>query len=236
MQPYYEIIELREDVPINLFLHSTNEYMMHIHKELEIILVVEGSINIRVVDKEYLLKENDLILINPGEAHSTSRTIEDNTCLVFQLDPKSIDFIYPLFSKVTIDCKSFDYGKEEQGRFDIIRKGLAKMLKELSKKAPGYQLKIGSETLLLIKGLLHNFDHAEINEASLEESKDNIIRMNRIIRYIDENLYDLVTLEDIANLEGMSIYYLSRLFKNSIGMTFQEYKNQNIRIVQEEIR
>lgn len=226
MQPYYEIIELREDVPINLFLHSTNEYMMHIHKELEIILVVEGSINIRVVDKEYLLKENDLILINPGEAHSTSRTIEDNTCLVFQLDPKSIDFIYPLFSKVTIDCKSFDYGKEEQGRFDIIRKGLAKMLKELSKKAPGYQLKIGSETLLLIKGLLHNFDHAEINEASLEESKDNIIRMNRIIRYIDENLYDLVTLEDIANLEGMSIYYLSRLFKNSIGMTFQEYKNQ----------
>jgi len=226
MQPYYEIIELREDVPINLFLHSTNEYMMHIHKELEIILVVEGSINIRVVDKEYLLKENDLILINPGEVHTTSRTDEDNICLVFQLDPKSIDYIFPLFSKVKIDCKSFNYEKEEQKRFDIIRKRLASMLKEQTKKASGYQLKIGSETFLLVRDLLHNFEATEINETNLEESTDNIIRMNRIIIYVDENLNDSVTLEDIANVEGMSVPYLSRLFKNSIGMTFQEYKNK----------
>ena len=226
MHLHYEIVEGTDGIPINLFLHSINEYRTHIHKDLEIILVIEGSINIREGDKNYILKENDLILINPGEVHNTSRTDEDNICLVFQLDPKSIDFIFPLFSKVKIDCKSFNYEKEEQKRFDIIRKRLASMLKEQTKKALGYQLKIGSETFLLVRDLLHNFEATEINETNLEESTDNIIRMNRIIRYIDENLNDSVTLEDIANVEGMSVPYLSRLFKNSIGMTFQEYKNQ----------
>lgn len=226
MQPYYELVQVDDCVPISLFVHSTNEYMMHIHKEMEIVLVLEGSINITIKDKGYFLKENDFILVNPGEIHSTSKTNEDNICLVFQFDPINLEYYYPLFGKNIINCKSFEYGEEEQERFDIIRRRLARMLQELNKKTQGYQLKLGSETLLLVRDLLHNFEYRKIDKEEEQESKDNVQRINRIIKYINDNLDDGVTLDEIADVEDMSIYYLSRFFKQIIGMTFQDYKNQ----------
>ena len=41
------------------------------------------------------------------------------------------------------ECKSFDYGLEEQERFDTIRRYLAKVVLETSKKEKGYELIIG---------------------------------------------------------------------------------------------
>ena len=213
MQPYYELVKVEDCIPISCFVHSTNEYKMHIHKEVEIILVVEGSINITIKDKKYLLRENDFMLVNPGEVHSTSRRAEKNICLVFQLDPVHIENYFPLISNHVIDCKSFEYGEDEQERFDIIRKRLAKIFQELNKKKLAYQLKTVSEVLLLIRDLLHNFEYIILEDGEDYESQDSILRLKRIIQYIDDNLDKGVTLEELANSEDMSILSILKLIQ-----------------------
>ena len=58
---------------------------MHWHDEIEILLVLEGSVNIRMGDKTHLLHEDDLILINNREIHNIIKTQENNILLEIQI-------------------------------------------------------------------------------------------------------------------------------------------------------
>ncbi|WP_416387002.1 cupin domain-containing protein [Metaclostridioides mangenotii] len=43
---------------------------IHCHKELEFILVIEGSIKVNIRNETSVLKEDDFILISGNETHS----------------------------------------------------------------------------------------------------------------------------------------------------------------------
>ena len=47
--------------------------------------------------------------------------------------------------------------------------------------------------------------------------------MRKIVDYIDHHSGEKLLLSDIAENENFNLYYLSHLFKNSFGMSFQEY-------------
>ena len=224
MKGSYELLMMQEGVPTKVLLHRVNKLKMHWHKHIEIILVLQGSVNIRVGSKKYILTENDLILINSDEIHSTSKTNENNTLLVLQIDPELYNNYYPGFNKITFKCKSFKYNKDEQERFDIIRYHLARIVWELNKKKEGYKFKIGSEMLLLGKHLINNFYYQTI-ENNTEDIKKYTYRINRIINYIDENLDRGVTLQEVADSEELNVYYLSHYIKKTLGISFQEYIN-----------
>lgn len=144
MNNIHELIKVNEGLPIKLFVHSLDKIEMHLHKEIEILLVLKGSINVVVGGEKYLLSENDLILLNKDEIHSISRNVEDNICLALQVDSGNLNKVFPNFTKMVFDCKSFKYGPEEQERFDKIRYFLAKLIWEISKKKDKYQYSIGS--------------------------------------------------------------------------------------------
>ena len=221
----YELIKTDTGVPIKVLMHSVNKLEMHWHKQLEILLVLQGSINIRINDDEYLLKENDLILINSSEIHNTSKTNEDNIILVLQIDTQHYERYFHGFGKRVFDCKSFMYDEGEQERFDMIRQHLAKIVWELNKRKQGHSFKIGSELLLLAEHLLNNFQNEILEEDKVEDINKNIHRLNSIIRYIDNNFDRGVTLQEVADNENLSVYYLSHYIKKALGITFQEYLN-----------
>ena len=74
MSKFYEVIEMKDDSPIKILTHSVNKLEMHWHESMEIIIVLEGSINLRIEDKLFILQENDLVFINSKEIHNTSKT------------------------------------------------------------------------------------------------------------------------------------------------------------------
>lgn len=221
----YELVKSDVGVPIKVFLHSVNKLKMHWHKHLEILLVLQGSINIRIGNDEYLLKENDLILINANEIHNTTRTNEDNTILALQIDTQHYDGYFHGFGKRVFDCKSFMYGEGEQERFDIIRRHLAKIIWELNKRKQGHSFTIGSELLLLAEHLLNNFHNQILEEDKFEDINKDINRLNSIISYINNNFDRGVTLQEVADNENLNVYYLSHYIKKFLGITFQEYVN-----------
>lgn len=222
---FYELVKSDVGVPIKVFLHSVNKLKMHWHKHLEILLVLQGSINIRIEDNEYLLKENDLILINVNEIHNTTKTNEDNIILALQIDTQHYDRYFHGFGKRVFDCKSFMFGEEEQERFDIIRHHLAKIVWELNKRKQGHSFKIGSDLLLLAEHLLNNFHNEMLAVDKVEAISKDIYRLSSIISYIDDNFDKGVTLQDVADNQSLSVYYLSHYIKKALGITFQEYLN-----------
>lgn len=227
MEYYYELVKTDIGVPIKVLLHSVNKLKMHWHKHLEILLVLQGSINIRIGDNDYLLKENDLILINNNEIHKTSKTKEDNILLVLQIDTQHFDRYFQGFSNKSFDCRSFIHDETDQGRFNVIRHKLAKIVWELNKRKEGHSFIIGSELLLLAEHLLGHFHYQELEDGKIQAMDKDIRRLNSIISYIDNNFDKGITLQDVADNEKLNVYYLSHYIKGALGITFQEYLNMN---------
>ena len=220
---YYELIKFESGVPLKVFIHSVNKLKTHWHGEMEILLVLEGSVSIRIGSNKYLLKENDLILINSNEIHNTIKSHGDNVILALQIKSTYFDKHLKGFSKKAFECKSFLH--KEQERFDKIRYHIAKIVWELNKKREGYQFLVGSEILLLATHLINNFDYYTIEDTSIDIINKDVPRINNIIRYIDNNLQNGITLKDIADNENLNPYYLSHYIKRVMGISFQEYLN-----------
>lgn len=223
MSEFYELIQTEKGFPVKTFIHGVNRLEMHWHNAIEILFVLKGSINITVRDQSYLLKENDLILINNMEIHSINKTKEDNILLALQINSDHYNEIYPGFSDIIFDCNSSI--SDNQEKFDIVRKFLAEIIWVTNKTKKGNNLIIASKINLLTYYLLDSFS-IDINEDKKEKSSfKDIKRMKQIIEYINKNLDKKITLKEIAEREDLSLYYLSRFFKKKIGISFQEYLN-----------
>lgn len=225
MEHFFELTNIKQGLNLNINLHSVNNYKLHLHNEIEILLVLKGSITVISGNKKYVLVENDYMLINACEVHSTSKTNEENACLALQLDPRSLDKLYPGFSKINFRCNSFECNEENQENYDKIRHYIANIIWAINKKEVGFEIDIEIEFLKIVKELLIYFNNGESQREDIKNSEDRNINIQRIMQYIDNNIEDGVTLEDVAENENMSSYYVSRFIKNNIGISFQEYKN-----------
>ena len=198
---------------------------MHWHNEMEFLLVLEGSVSIRIGEEVHYLKENDIILVNSDELYSTRKVRDKNVLLAVQINPDFYNRICPGFSKMRFSCRSFEYKKEEQGIFDTIKYYIAEIIWELNKKDLGYELGIASYLNLLGEHLLNNFKYDLIEKEDAELSDTDLARLQRIIEYVNENFHKKITLKEIAEREHLNYYYLSHFIKNKTGMSFQEYLN-----------
>lgn len=221
----YELIRSQNGIPINAFIHSVKQSNLHWHHQIEIILVLKGSINLRIESELYLLEENDLILINSNSAHNTSRTMKDNIILALQIDPDYYSQYYSELNKIVFNCKSFGYIKENQEKFDVIRHYLARIVWELNKKQEGFKLKVGSEVNLLLAYLVNNFKDYIVDDENIENLHQDMDRIQNILSYINDNIENKITLQEIAHREHLNVYYLSHFIKKILGISFQEYLN-----------
>ena len=225
MEYVYEIIQGSEVLPVKTIIHSVDNFQMHWHNEMEFLLVLEGSVSIRIGEEVHYLKENDIILVNSDELYSTRKVRDKNVLLAVQINPDFYNRICPGFSKMRFSCRSFEYKKEEQGIFDTIKYYIAEIIWELNKKDLGYELGIASYLNLLGEHLLNNFKYDLIEKEDAELSDTDLARLQRIIEYVNENFHKKITLKEIAEREHLNYYYLSHFIKNKTGMSFQEYLN-----------
>jgi xylan 1,4-beta-xylosidase len=210
---------------MGISLYSVNNFMFHLHNELELLIVLKGSIITTIGLEKYELFENDFIIVNRNEVHSSSRTNEENICLAIEINSSTIDRFYPEFSKVIFDCKSFEHELDKKHVIDKIRHHIASIIWGINKKDSGFQFDIWIHIINIAKELMSNFKSGEFINEDNKNNEDRTKRIQRIINFIDDKFEDGVTLDDIAKKEGMSSYYISRFIKDSIGITFQEYKN-----------
>ncbi len=225
MSGFYELIKSEEGLPLKVFLHSVNKLNMHWHKELEILLVLKGSINLRIGKELYTLRENDLAMINRNQTHNTSRTREGNIVLALQINPDYFAKFHPQIYDIKFCCNSIIYEEENRETYDIIRSFLAKIVWEINKKRNGYRLMVGSELNQLMSHIINNCDNVIMEDPRSAITNDDMERLESILGYINENMEEKITLQQLADREHISLYYLSHFFKDKLGLTFQEYIN-----------
>ncbi|MGG4504805.1 helix-turn-helix domain-containing protein [Heyndrickxia sporothermodurans] len=204
-------------------LQNIQHHSQHINLGIEILLVIRGEIEVVVNQDSYHLVENDLLLINANQVHNI-KGIEDNVVLLLQIPLRSIERYYQDIHECYFDCYS---SKEDHGQyllFDQIRQLLAEILIAHYQKQDGSELETTSLIYKLVTILIRNFKTTYLQQNQFISMKDE--RIKAILAYIEKNYRKSISLEEIAKQQYLSLYYLSRYFKQEVGVSFSQYVKQ----------
>ena len=176
------------------------EFPSHLHGSFELVLCLEGQTKISVDKQEYIINKNEALLIFPHQIHSYKKG--QNKCVLCVFSSKLVSAFYKGHRELKPISNKFTLPKD-----------LALSI-----------INCDENNLTLKKGLLylacHYFD--ENREYSNNLNKDFLVN---VLIYINDNFAEDCSLETIATKLGYNKSYLSRYFKTSVGINFNEYLN-----------
>ena len=213
----HEIVEFSPNIPLKIFMHKLGFVAKHWHKSLELLMVLDGKIEITVDDSAYTLEKEDIILINSNSIHEIHS--ENATMIALQIDLSRINQFDSNLDELVFECNSAV--QKDSGKFDGIRFTIATMIRENSHNAKGTEYKNYSLCYYLVSELLAHFQ-IPATETTRNRQK-YMVRLTRIINYINEHYAENFSLAELAEKEGLSVPYLSNFFDRYMGINFSSY-------------
>ena len=219
-----EYISYINDLPITISLESINDYPIHWHNSIEIIFVLEGTVNVLIESGNYEVCEREIEIVNCDEAHQIYSE-EKNEVLIFHLDPTFFEKYYDDMKNIYFYTNSSEEGAQQEEKYDFLRKYLSILACEVIQKSENFDEQIEAVLVKLLFHLINNFHYLNYDEKDLKENVIRFQRYHRIRKYIYNNYMNKISLQDIASLEYLSSYYLSHQIKEMAGITFSELVN-----------
>ena len=217
LEERHEIIEFSPNIPLKVFMHKLGFVAKHWHKSLELLMVLEGSIEIIVDGITYHLKSEDIILINSNSIHEIHS--ESTVMIALQIDLTRIRQFDNALENLVFDCNTTT--NQNPSHFEGIRFAIASMLRENSRNAKATEYKNFSLCYYLISELLRYFQIPATE--SIKNQQKHMVRLTRIIDYIQNHYAENFSLADLAEAEGLSAPYLSNFFDKHMGVKFSQY-------------
>ena len=213
----HEIIDFESHIPLKVFIHKLGTVPKHWHTSVELLMVLEGSIEITINGMPYNLEEEDIILINSNTIHE----IHSSNAVLIALQIKLSKFrqFQTDLSSLVFDCNSSldsDYDRYNNLRFTI-----ASLIQSNAYHSDGTDYQNYSLSYYLIAQLLDNFK-ADTSDTLITQQK-HMERLTHIITYINDHYHENLTLNDLAAIEGLSVPYLSQFFNKHMGVKFTQY-------------
>lgn len=208
MLPYKENIE--EQISVDNFIVSINYKKKHgvmvsehWHDFYELLYILDGEAKQIINNIEFTLHPGDILLISPGDIHSTVSTIDDSYVSVI---------VFTLKDKIpTIYYSTKNNNKQEMSKY------FSQINREYTFKEKGHQFIIQG-LILQILGLIDRKGNELIS--NLNNYTEEAIM---ITDYIKNNIHTQLTLQSVATYAGYSPAYFSKYFKELLGISFKKY-------------
>ena len=110
---------------------------------------------------------------------------------------------------------------------ELIRQVGTSVLNELSEPTATSRMVAEMSSLMLTTRLIQNYvDRNLIDRVTGAARSLDHARIRRVLDYIDQNLEEEFTINDLARVAHLSVFHFARLFANTIGMPPQRYVSQ----------
>ena len=176
-----------DNLPITLYFmwHAPlfPSILSHWHNRMEILYVIDGSLNVTCGNFSGVVKENEVVVVNPNQLHAAISGEKGVHYYAIVFDSNLLDcgakdwctekYLHPIFSK-SIQFRNHIQNAE-------ICSILLDIVKEYFDRLPAYELSIKANTLKLISILYRNY---------INMSEETIVSNNDfacVIDYINEN-------------------------------------------------
>lgn len=211
-------------VPIRVFNHDFYKEIystaLHWHKNLEIDLIQKGEIVYRIDGNEVHCVPGDILIINSGIPHANYLITREERFegITVQL---AIGFVQEWLGEDIW----FEMPEKEDDR-NRLKTILLKMGEIRRSETEDQDLRMMEEVFELLSFLKLNCISKNLSE---KKERDDLVRIKKVIRYIEDNYQKSLSLKDTAEYLGYTSEHLSRMFKKQVGMNFSRYL-QEIRL------
>ena len=209
-----------EDFKIEKCPLKTPQMDLHYHHAYQVYYVIDGEREYLIGDTFFNVSKGDLVWVPMDTMHCTDGKGAARYILYF--GPAFIDkYIQPHMKDKLISSTPFVFHGDSATDVSL-NKLFTSMLSEYERqqKQPQY-----ADELLLAGYLLQFLFMLYMSENLYRPMISEDSRMSKIVKYINENYASITGMEEIANKFYVSKYYLCRLFKENIGVSFVSYLN-----------
>lgn len=221
---------------LNFAIEFSNvaEEAPHYHRETEMALVLRGSATYKIHHQEFHLKAGDALVVDTQDLHRITDSSEDVIMLLFYINMEAFTDLYPNIDFMIFACEEFNQDASErhqnmQNKISFLIHHMAQMMFLRQNKDTADQLMVEKlqEILYLMVNHFQGFfiENREFRSGHDDANPADLDRLYRIITYMYRNYDKKLTLEDVANMEHLSMYYASHLIKKLSGLSFQNLLN-----------
>jgi len=217
------IVQFKNEDLYFLYLEKASEKGMtnrswHMHSFYEMMFFTDGCSEYAIENNRYVIKKGDVLLIKPGSHHFERRVIEENAsfyCLGFTSDTVECSTLAEkIFEKrehISLGCDS---------PLSAILSAARSILKTSRSNAKALMKSIAEAAIISLD------NPALIGE---DDAKATTTSINKILDFINLNLFDIRSIDDIAKGVFFSNSYLRSTFKNEMGIGVMQYvRNKKI--------
>lgn len=188
----------------------------YINNTYKIIYLLQGSLVLEEEDVPHKLKKGDMYTIAPNIYHRTRKTSDDETIFIgFELD------LIALSKKYNIDSNYLYRGIVNDKELIYNISYILRILLKARISSSYSNIEVVQSLKKLINLLKVNID-VKNRKNSLTKTEKLIVKITRDLPIRIKSGRDL-RLKTIAKEEGISYYYLSKKFKEFIGVSYREY-------------
>lgn len=209
------------EFPVELFINSARKkgqyFPPHWHEHIELHYVLNGTSKITCNNKSYESSKGGLIIVNGNELH-------EGYCKSNELDCIVMIFEIGDFSKELANQNVIFQSLIEQDK--VIQDLMLGIYNEYKENKIAYKLSSKGMVYQLIAYLMRNYVVASLSDSKNNIRTQNLIRLNKVLLYIEEHYTEPISNLELASLIHLSVDRFNHIFKDSIGMSPLKYINE----------
>lgn len=228
----HETINFRDSLGVRLF-HNVDyeDYPEHWHTAIEMIMPIKNSYGVQTGEREYVLREGEILLINSGVLHALKAPpageriiLQFSDYLLYFL--KEVETLLALLPPVIYLSPE----KDDKRLYSFIKRQMDAIVVEYDQEKTFFQAAIYARLIEIfiflgrseIWGRRPQERMAENNPVKKKEYMEVVMGA---CNYINKHFSNPITLDEVAEVSGFSKFHFTRIFKQCMNMTFYEYLN-----------
>ncbi len=218
LQMYSPSVNMHRDIS-----YSSETVQLHSHAFYEILYCENGNIQYLIGDNRYSIRKGDIILVPPGISHRPifqGELSEPYSRIVLWVSSEFVSDLIKHFPNYK-DTQNHYIIRTSKSSLDSLKYYFINGIKECQSKNLGWESFLYYNAGMLLTEL---YRAMETQNLSMPKAKED--ELDQIISYIENNYMNKITLEDTAKKFLISQSTLSKLFQNSLGISFYRFVTQ----------
>ncbi len=211
-------------------IHSIQGQVRHLWHNATFLMMLNGEVQVQIDDHATYLNDNGILLVEPDVPFDVTGH-GSNLLMIIRMD-------YDFFAQGkagrfgTLVCNSAEDGQRD---YTLLRQLLSHLALNYFDDGECKKLRLQELCYSLLYYL--NTTHFVPGNPTLCGDKDQTLRAQRILSYIESNYMQDIRLDDLSDSTYLSTSYLSRLFKKITGTNFKAYLEEvRLRHAEEDMR
>lgn len=200
---------------------TKKDFSYHYHDFHKIIVFISGKVTYHIEGKAYHLKPRDILLVSQGAIHKP------------EIDPSVPYERYIFWIRDDLSCQELNtcFQKANDRSFNLVRadSALQERLKDLLPEIEQtLQNKHFGDTVLrnaLFTQFMIYINRIFLRTSSSPDKKtySSDTQVEQLLKYINRNLSENLSIDQLANRFFFTKYHMMRKFKNETGYTIHNY-------------